>query len=323
MKVKLNIRDRRFLIIGGTTKAATTSLFKYLADHPDVCAASAKETRFFLDLDYPVKSKYRYEDGMDKYGEYFNHGDDSKLQLEATPDYLYSSDTSQKIKDSLPKAKLVFILREPFSRIVSWYKFAQQNGQISKDVTLEEYIEKQLHLNAGEKTEQHMRSLEQGRYSIYLNPYFDLFGRDRIQIIFYEELVKDPLTIVKSVSSFAEISPEFYEDYDFKVFNRTESMKNPKLHGIYKRFRFYVRSYTHNKPIIHKNLRRFRLLIEPLYFSLNKNFSDKIVIPPKIKIFIKDYYKEEIDKLEKLIGRSTPWHCDNVSSRMMDEERKT
>ena len=33
-----NVRDYHYLIVGGTTKAATTSLFTYLADHPAVCA---------------------------------------------------------------------------------------------------------------------------------------------------------------------------------------------------------------------------------------------------------------------------------------------
>ena len=47
----------RYLIIGGTTKAGTTSLHAYLSDHPQVCASSIKETRFFLDRDYPLEAK--------------------------------------------------------------------------------------------------------------------------------------------------------------------------------------------------------------------------------------------------------------------------
>ena len=56
-----------YIIIGGTTKAATTSLYFYLADHPNVCASNIKETRFFLDADYPLPVKYRLEDGLEKY----------------------------------------------------------------------------------------------------------------------------------------------------------------------------------------------------------------------------------------------------------------
>jgi len=46
--------NREFLIIGGTSKAGTTSLYTYLADHPQICPSALKETRFFLDSDYPL-----------------------------------------------------------------------------------------------------------------------------------------------------------------------------------------------------------------------------------------------------------------------------
>lgn len=52
--------DQLYLIIGGTTKAGTTSIFRYLSAHPDVCASSLKETRFFLDKDYPLPSTNRF-----------------------------------------------------------------------------------------------------------------------------------------------------------------------------------------------------------------------------------------------------------------------
>ena len=107
----LNKDGKNYLIIGGTTKAATTSIFSYFSNHPQVCASSIKETRFFLDSDYPVISKYRYEDGLEKYQEFYIHCKQNfKFRLEATPDYLYSKNTAYKISNSLPNSLLVFIL---------------------------------------------------------------------------------------------------------------------------------------------------------------------------------------------------------------------
>jgi hypothetical protein len=37
-------------IIAGTNKAGTTSLFRYLSDHPEVCASNIKEISFFSGL---------------------------------------------------------------------------------------------------------------------------------------------------------------------------------------------------------------------------------------------------------------------------------
>ncbi|MGA9382250.1 MAG: sulfotransferase domain-containing protein [Phormidium sp.] len=297
-----------YLIIGGTTKAATTSLFFYLSEHPQICAANMKETRFFLDADYPVPSKYRYEDGLNKYEEFFGHCASDKIRMEATPNYIYSLGTPQKIKSSLRQVKLIFILREPVSRLISWYRFAKQNGELSEQVTFDEYVQQQLQDSDNlPKVNQHLCALEQGRYSVYLQPYFDLFGKDKVHIAFYEELSKNPMLVMKQICLFADIDPNFYTNYEFKIFNRTETMQVPKLHQAYMNFRFRIRQYTHNQAMLHTSLRKIRLLLEPLYFKMNTRKSEKFVISPSIKAFLDEYYIKEANTLSDLLGRDITW----------------
>ena len=59
MTLATKFQGESFLIIAGASKAGTTSVFNYLANHPQICASVAKETRFFLDLDYPLPSELR------------------------------------------------------------------------------------------------------------------------------------------------------------------------------------------------------------------------------------------------------------------------
>src|SRR5436190_2707494 len=131
-----------FLIIGGTTKAATTSLYFYLKEHPQVCVASMKETRFFLDKNYPLDIHLTIEKGISNYYDYFKKAE-NKLKIDITPDYLYCENTALSIKENLKNVKLVFILREPVSRMVSWYKFAMQNGFLHQHCLFQEYIDLQ------------------------------------------------------------------------------------------------------------------------------------------------------------------------------------
>jgi len=303
------VKEHSYLIIGGTTKAATTSLFSYLADHPKICGSSLKESRFFLDTDYPVLSKYRFEDGLDKYEELFQHCDDAQLlRLEATPDYLYSPTTPQKIKSSLPKVKIAFILREPISRLISWYKFAKQIGQLPQNFSFEDYIQEQLQAIETELPRpQHMRTLEQGRYSVYLKPYFDLFGQDNIHIAFQEDLSKQPAFVLKEFCSFASIDPSFYSNYHFKIFNSTQTMKNVSLHRLYMQFRFKVRKSVHNRQAIRAILRQIRLLFEHFYFPLNSQPSEKVVISSSVKEILDAYYSQEAKELAYLLGKAVPW----------------
>jgi hypothetical protein len=298
-----------YLIIGGTTKAATTSVFNYLAAHPHICGSNTKETRFFLDVSYPLKSKYRIEDGLEKYEEFFGHcKDPTKLRLEATPDYLYSPGTPRKINQSLEGTKIIVSLREPISRLVSWYRFAVQRGLIPTQMSIDEYIERQFRTNNSKETKQYMRVLEQGRYSRFISRYIEEFTREKVLVIYFEDISNDPLSVVESICKFAQLDPTYYQKFSFEKYNPTIDLRKPGLHHAYNKLRFNIRRYTHNKPIIHTPLKHIRLLIEPLYIKVNKKRDqDNINISSKLMEALIDYYQKDIDILINSLGYLPPW----------------
>jgi hypothetical protein len=304
-----SVGDYKYLIVGGTTKAATTSLFVYLTDHPAICAATYKETRFFLSSDYPLPSKYRYRGDAEEYADLFPHCDETQLRMESTPDYLYCEKARERIAEFLPQAKLVFSLREPVSRLISWYRFAKQIGKLPETLSFDAYVEllfTALDSNA-ENEEQHLQTLRQGCYTIYLERYFNQFGPARIHILFYEELAAQPVTVMAKLCNFAGIDADFYRDYSFQVTNRTQKMRNSKLHRKYRDFRFRLRQWTHDKPIIHNPLRTIRRAIEPIYLHLNTQANEKIQISEQTRYRLVDYYQRDIDSLAALIGKPLPW----------------
>lgn len=318
-----SVKDHRYLIIGGTTKSATTSLFTYLTDHPEICAASYKETRFFLDKDYPLPSKYRFHGDAEEYNSLFTQCDDNQLRLESTPDYLYCSTALTRIATFLPNTKLVFSLREPISRLISWYRFGQQIARLPKSLSFDGYVdhlfsvlesqsseeidENKIETHENIIHEQYMQTLQQGCYATYLKQYLEQFGNSRIHTLFFEDLVKDPLHILKDICDFAGIDAGFYEDYTFKVTNRTETMRSSEFHQKYRSFRFHVRRWTHNKPIIHQPLRVMRKAIEPLYLRLNTRSDEGVKISQNTNRRLVEYYLDDIRELTKLIGKKPPW----------------
>ncbi len=313
-----NVGDYNYLIVGGTTKAATTSLFTYLTDHPAVCAATYKETRFFLSSDYPLPSKYRYKGDVEKYANLFPDCDDTQLRMESTPDYLYCEKARERIAEFLPQAKLVFSLREPISRLISWYRFAKQIGKLPQTLSFDAYVEllfTYLDTDRSGKTaeEQYMQTLQQGCYTVYLQPYLDQFGPARIHTLFYEELAAQPAVVMASLCDFAGIDAGFYTDYTFKVTNRTEKMRSSGLHRKYRDFRFRLRQWTHDKPIVHNPLRAIRRTIEPLYLRLNTQRDEKIQISEETRHRLVDYYQRDIEALSELIGKPLPWKLSEKS----------
>jgi hypothetical protein len=300
----MKVSDYRYLIIGGTTKSATTSLFNWLKYHPEVCTSSIKETRFFLDKEYPVSSKFRFEDGLEKYDTFFRHCNDLKIRLEATPDYLYSESTPFKIKDSLPNVGFIFILREPVSRLISWYRFSKQWNLIPENTSFEEYIK--LNMNEGFKP-QHLRALEQGRYFLYLKRYLDLFGKESVFIVFFEEISKNSLAIMKEICRFAGISENYYLNYDFKNVNPTRNLKHPKFFEFYRKIRFNIKKYTHDKLLIHSALSFLRRGFYRIYFYLDTREAENTELSTQIKEFLNEYYIKENHSLSALISRPLPW----------------
>lgn len=311
-----SVSDYQYLIVGGTTKAATTSLYSYLADHPTICAASFKETRFFLDADYPLPSKFRFKGDVEEYNQLFAECTDNQIRLESTPDYLYCKSALERIAKFLPQAKLVFSLREPISRLVSWYRFAVQIGRLPETLSFDDYIESLLTQDKQKKSidereytdlPQFMQALHQGCYSDYLKRYIDTIGESRIHILFFEELTENPLNVLMDICKFAGIDPGFYEEYTFKVTNRTETMRNAEIHNKYRTLRFQVRKWTHNKPIIHKPLRVMRKAIEPLYLTFNTRREEKISVSDNIQNRLVEYFKPDVDFLCELVGKQPPW----------------
>ncbi len=302
----MTINEHSYLIIGGTTKSGTTSVFNYLADHPEICASSLKETRFFLDGDYPLRAELQMErDGLEKYDTLFQRCAEKTVRMEATPDYLYSPGTAQRIYASLKDARMIFLLREPTARLISWYRYARQRDGLEQQISFQDFVEIQ---SRGEgPNNQAFRALEQGCYAGYLEPYYEIFGRERIFIGFLEELEAKPYAFMESLCRFAGISASFYENYQFEQFNKTETLKRPEIYQFYTRIKRAIRSYTHNQGF-HIYLKQARKMFEPWFIKINrKKGANAIEITPELQAFLREYYANQNRRLELLIQRPTPW----------------
>lgn len=298
--------EHEYLIIGGTTKAGTTSLFSYFSEHPEVAPASFKETRFFLDRDYPVDSKYRYTGRLGAYDRYFlDQG--GRIRLEATPDYLHSPGTAKRIARSFPRARLAFVLRDPVARVMSWYRFGCQRGLLPRQVVFGDYVN-ELRYSAGRPDRPQLhRVLEQGCYAPDLERFFNHLGRERVHVLFFEHLVDDPGAVVRELCEFVGINRQFFRDYPFDVHNRTGRARSVWLHRLYVGLRLHLRGITRDKRFLHPVLRGARRKIQPLYNRLNSASPEEIEDSSEPARWLFSYYQDSVKALESLLGVDVPW----------------
>ena len=311
MKNDANLFAHRFLIIAGTSKAGTTSVFSYLASHPQICAAE-KETRFFLDADYPLSSKTRYQkNGPETYLSLFDSGPRENWRLEATPDYLHSANTPHFMRQTLANVRLVFILREPISRLLSWYRFARKRTVIPDNMTFDDYVSIQRDDGARvarQRAHPAFYALEQGRYSVYLRTYLELFGESSVYISFYEDLRRSALGFIIPICRWLGIDEGYFRDFKFDVINKGSHVRSPYLHKAYIESSGHVRYLLRHTPnLLRRLLRQIRPRVDAIYAKLNVAESKELRMSAATKEFLLWYYKDEPTRLREMLGVEVPW----------------
>ena len=293
----MSVSDHHYLIIGGTPKAGTTSLYKWLSDHPDVCASSMKETRFFLDSDYPLPSPAKYNGkNLEQYAVFFKQCEDNKnkLRLDATPDYLYS-ETALKIAVLLPHSKIVFILRDPIERMISWFKYAKQEGMISQEMNFEQYVMLQVGKPIDANLPIFLRALEQCKFDKYLKEFYKVFP-SRCLIIDFNDLKSNPRKVMTELCAFSNLEDKFYDSYLFKAENVSQTVNNTSIIRFYSLLRQTLIHTLHQYPAIFELMKKPNQLLKKILFRHSKQAEELTVslnIEEIIKHEVKQYALEE------------------------------
>lgn len=306
-------RKLKYLIIGGASKAGTTSAFEYLKDHPAVCGSYVKQTFYFLDAalrDSGLISIYDFEKDPRAYQQFFRDCGDKNVRLEASPDYLYSPGTARRIGDYLGEGSdyyLIFLLRNPVSRVVSWFTYGKQQGKVPAEMDFKTFVEKNRPDVPYTFTDMPFTAVYTGMYSRYLKPFFDVLGAARIRVYFYEDLIRDPKSFIEKLCRDTEIDPSFYETYAFGRYNESLDIKNARLAGGYARLRRWVMQTLYKNQLLYTLTGPFKRMISKAYKSMNTKPLEKPEIDPAALRSLEQVFTEDIQKLEKLLGQKTPW----------------
>lgn len=171
-----------FIIIGGT-KCGSTSLTSYLSNHSDVFLAP-KELRFFTE-------EHRWNLGFDWYQEQFTDSGTAIVSGEAsnayTRDPVYEG-ASRRIKKAVPDAKLVYIIREPWSRMASHYRHRIVTGREWRSA------------DAALRSEHSYMAAT--LYGHQLSLYRQSFPKEQIMLLSSEELFRRPEEVLSRLCHF-------------------------------------------------------------------------------------------------------------------------
>jgi hypothetical protein len=295
------MNDYKYILICGTQKAGTTSLFQYLADHPDICPSSVKETGFFLEPTYPFYKPraFQYINGIDQINHYFTSCNHQKIRLEGTPSYLYSLKAPFFIRESLPDVLLLFMLREPVSRLISLYRYLRQIGFIDYKLSFEEFVQAQINVHEWSG----FNSLYSGRYSEYLPNYFKIFHSEEIKVYKFTDLINTPREILTTICYLSNTDSSFYENYNFAIHNPSYGVRNHHVHHLYLKIgEQFSRSKYPTMPRLRYFLHAIRIKWDKVYNPLNLKRDSTILITDHTKAFLEDFYGGETKALADILG---------------------
>lgn len=247
------------LIIAGSNKCGTTSLFRYLSDHPDVVGSMHKETGFFhQDLDYDSSetlTKY-----MKLFPDLKGH---HRFCVEATPTYLDSGDvTIGRINQLIDKPQVLLLLRDPTDRLVSYYRSKQGlESSLIYGLSFDDFVDKAMGIASqmeSASTEQERRiglQIEKACYAQFLLDFLKKVPAERLHVMFFENLRDAPLSTLQSLCSAIDLDSSFYGDYMFRVENRSRFHRNAKLRTLASRVNAASEPVLNRLPIMRRSLR--------------------------------------------------------------------
>ena len=203
-----------FLIIGAA-KSGTTALYAFLKQHPEIFLSTPKELRFFsytgpYPEDLPEKYIHRGVTTREDYEHHFENTGPAKIIGEASPMYLYTPGTAERIKGLIPQVKMLAILRNPIDRAFSAYTHALRDWT-ETETSFKNALEKEPErIEAGWGILWHYT--QAGFYAQQLSRYYDIFSRNQVKVVLYDDLVADALGLCQEVFNFLGIDPDFKPD---------------------------------------------------------------------------------------------------------------
>lgn len=206
-----------YLIIG-TKRGGTTSLARWLLEHPDVRSMfPARETRkgtYYFDVNYhrghrwyrshfPTRMAHRVAELQRQ---------QSLLLGDATPYYLHHPHAPIRARQLVPEAKVIALLRNPVDRAQGHWAERSRGGvehldfeaALAAEPSRIEGEEQRMLDDPGYVSfaHQHFSYLDQSHYSRGLTRWMDAYPAGQLLVLRSEDLYADPATVYTQVLDF-------------------------------------------------------------------------------------------------------------------------
>ena len=206
-------------VVVGAQKAGTTSLYHYLGRHPAVHALERKEVHYFDNHHERRVGWYRAHFPRERALARLAaaHGG-LAYAGEATPFYMFHPLGPARMAAILPNARCIVLLRDPVARAYSHYQHERRNGV--EQLSFPEALRAEPDRLQGELAvrgvaafddpashQRHASYVTRGRYAEQLERLFAHFPRERVLVLFSDDLFANPQGTLERAFRFLDLQP--------------------------------------------------------------------------------------------------------------------
>jgi hypothetical protein len=298
-----------FFIVGAA-KSGTSSLASYLSQHPEIGFSTEKEPNYFVFKGRNLRTQpgpapgpvlfdqlYKYSaTTTNDYHRMFEHSADCPARGDASVRYLYAPQAAAEIAEAVPGAKIIIMLRNPVDRLWSHYIMMKARYHL-EPASLEEALQLEPErIRSGWDYDWHYVAV--GSYCQQIVRYFECFGRENVQIHFYEDFCRQPQVVLEDVYRFLGVTPGFQAD-----------LSQREMVG------YWLRAFWPDKLLFYPHGKQQLLLrlLSPRGLRMLRRCSISLnrVPPPQLSAAkrgrLRSLFVEDIQRLAKLLGRRLKW----------------
>ena len=212
-----------FLIVGAQ-KSGTTSLHVYLEEHPQLVAPPHRKELHFFDRHYHA--------GVGYYRSFFPTAISRWLRAavkgspvlcyETTPEYMVFAEARERIHALLGPLPIIVLMRDPIDRAWSWYRMYSSLNESVKceelldaDASVARHEGRELDPAASDLTKvtEELRPFTRGCYVEQLQALYELWPRDAVQVLDFDDFARDPQGTTARVLERLGLSPLERDDW--------------------------------------------------------------------------------------------------------------
>ena len=283
------------LFLIGAMKSGSTTLHELLAEHPQICMSEPKEPCYFVDQAllkdmWPEMWRMEFWRSEAAYLDLFKGKPDALYRGESSTDYSKLPKVAgvvDRLAAYNPEARIVYIMRDPVERTISHYwHMAEHRGETRAP------MDAILH-------DPHYT--EVSNYAMQLRPYLEHFGRERVMVLTFEELTRNPVPTVQSVFAWLGVDTGFVPADTQSARNATpkEVTQRREGSGLLHQFR-HSRLWESIGDYVPPALRKVGVAM------VEKKVARAQVDMSEVIEYLRNLHRPQVEELVSLVGRDFP-----------------